>query len=175
MEGCKKRKLNGLLSKMYIPKNIYVGNTGKKGKGLFAKHFIKKGSMVFVFSKGKVLPIGKSTQNSLQINDRYDLESRPTHKFENLLNHSCNPNCYIKYGNSIKLIALRNIKAKEELSFNYNSAEYDLIRDKCSFNCYCGSKNCIGFIKGFKYLTSKQRKSIKSILAPYLRAKLTQK
>ena len=45
------------------------------------------------------------------------------------------------------IIATRNIKKGEEILYNYN---YDL-EDAFDNPCYCGSKNCIGYMVGEDY------------------------
>jgi hypothetical protein len=58
------------------------------------------------------------------------------------VNHSCNPNCESdQIDNRIYIIALRDLKAGEELLYDYClwDGEPD---DKAP--CYCGSANCRG-------------------------------
>ncbi len=90
--------------------------------------------------------------------------------FDDNLNHSCNPNCYIDFEN-LNLIALKDIKKGDELSFNYNTSEYDLIDQGCSFECRCGSENCIKEIKGFKFLSEGEKKEIIEFASPYIKRK----
>lgn len=64
-------------------------------------------------------------------------------------NHSCNPNCYVDkwvVGDKLRMgiFAERNIKAGEELVFNYNVDRYGADPQPC----YCGEPNCTGFIGG---------------------------
>ena len=67
-------------------------------------------------------------------------------------NHSCDPNCFFDT-TSMLLIALRDIVPYEELRFFYPSAEWDMDQP---FQCSCGSENCIGEVKGAKYLSKKE-------------------
>lgn len=58
------------------------------------------------------------------------------------VNHSCDPNCESdQIGNSIWILARRDIAANEELTYDYClwDAEPD---DEAP--CYCGTKNCRG-------------------------------
>lgn len=64
-------------------------------------------------------------------------------------NHSCNPNCYVDkwvIGDKLRMgiFAERNIKAGEELVFNYNVDRYGAEPQPC----YCDEPNCTGFIGG---------------------------
>ena len=50
----------------------------------------------------------------------------------------------------MKLVALKEIKTQEEMTFFYPSTEWKMTQ---TFNCYCGSKYCIGQIKGAAFLS----------------------
>jgi SET domain len=69
-------------------------------------------------------------------------------------NHSCDPNCFFDT-TTMLLVALRDIKPEEELNFFYPSAEWDM---DSPFICSCGSKDCIGEVRGAKYLAKGQVK-----------------
>ena len=52
------------------------------------------------------------------------------------INHSCRPNCYIDIKNGVIWIrAARNIRAGEELSYDYNTDGDGLIRCQCRPGC----------------------------------------
>jgi len=68
----------------------------------------------------------------------------------------------------LTLRTLRNIKKVEELTYNYNTTEFDIIK---KFKCECNSKNCFHKIEGFKYLTLEQKKKLKPFLSPFLKKK----
>jgi uncharacterized protein len=58
------------------------------------------------------------------------------------INHSCAPNCEPdEIGGRVYILALRNIKAGEELAYDYNMYDGDL-DDQAP--CNCGSKKCRG-------------------------------
>jgi len=67
-------------------------------------------------------------------------------------------------------VAKRNIKKGEELAFDYNTTEYDLVEmvEDCSFKCNCKSENCLGWVGGFVYLNQAQKLKLKKYLSPYL-------
>ena len=81
------------------------------------------------------------------------------------INHSCNPNAFFDIQKR-ELIALRDIQYGEEVVYNYNTTEYDMSHP---FICSCKNNNCIKEIKGFKYLTSNQKKELISYLSPHLK------
>jgi len=154
-----------------MPNSIEIKKSNS-GNGLFTKKLIKKGSIVFHFD-GKIGDDAHTNPESLQIDDDKFLESAT--KFHDFLNHSCEPNCYIGWEN-LNLIALRDIQIGEELSFNYNTSEYDLINSATpsSFKCKCNSKDCISEIKGFKYLTIEQKNKIQKFISPFLKNRFGQ-
>lgn len=152
---------------MYIPSSIKIKKS-HSGKGLLAKKTIKEGKTIFHFD-GRMGDGAHTNAEALQIDEYKFLES--TAKFDDFLNHSCNPNCYIDW-QTLNLIALKDIPKDEELSFNYNISEYDLLEGgNFTFKCKCGSKNCIGEVKGFKYLSSEQKKEIQKFIPPFLKNK----
>jgi hypothetical protein len=61
------------------------------------------------------------------------------------MNHSCDANCYIR---DRCVIALRAIEPGEELTFDYNSTEYEMAQP---FDCTCGSPKCAGQISGWRH------------------------
>lgn len=61
------------------------------------------------------------------------------------LNHSCEPNAEFV---GLDLVAIRQIKASEQITFDYNSTEYDL---SSPFECHCESDNCCGLVRGYRW------------------------
>jgi SET domain-containing protein len=77
------------------------------------------------------------------LNEHQDIDGDVEWNPARFLNHSCAPNCEAQFDeNRIWIIALRNIRAGEELTFNYG---FDL-EDYREYPCRCGSPECIGFI-----------------------------
>jgi hypothetical protein len=69
-------------------------------------------------------------------------------EFLQCINHSCNPNTFFDT-TAMRVVTLRPIKRGEELTWFYPSAEWEMAQ---SFQCFCGSPNCLGEIKGAAYL-----------------------
>jgi len=62
------------------------------------------------------------------------------------INHCCDPNCETdEFDEHIWIIALRDIAAGEELTYDYNL--YDGDEDDPAV-CQCGAKNCRGSMYG---------------------------
>lgn len=81
------------------------------------------------------------------------------------LNHSCEPSAWLR---GRELIALRDIRAQEDLSFDYNTTEWDMAEP---FACHCGSADCLGTVRGFAHLSPAQRERLPGA-APHLLARL---
>lgn len=77
------------------------------------------------------------------IDDEYDLDGNVEWNPARFINHTCAPNCEAEWDeNRIWIVALRDIPAGEELSFNYG---YDL-EDYREHPCRCGAAECVGYI-----------------------------
>lgn len=124
---------------------ITVKKAGKKGKGLFAFKDFRKGEKIYSYKKGKIVRatdinrLTKKEQDHLDKigRDVYEVIRFPAH----YVNHSCNPNIIEK---KRVAYALRNINKGEEITIDYNKMAYL----EHPFPCYCGSKNCKGFVYG---------------------------
>ena len=81
-------------------------------------------------------------------------------------NHSCDPNARLA---GRALVALRPIAAGEEITYNYNTSEWELAEP---FECRCGSPACERTIRGFRFLARQERERIKPMLAPHLLRRL---
>lgn len=87
---------------------------------------------------------------TVQLSETEHVELFP--EYLECINHSCEPNCFFDT-TTLQLIALKPIKVADELGFFYPSAEWDMDQ---SFTCNCGTKSCVGTVKGAKYLTDAQ-------------------
>jgi len=149
---------------MYVSDKIEVRET-KKGTSVFATDSFVEDEIVLEFEKNF---IKSPTRTSMQIDDGIYQECVDSEAVEIFFYHSCNPNGYINF-QDLTYRALNNIKKGAELSFNYNSTEWDMLE---RFQCQCKFENCYGQIHGFKYLNLQQKKELKPILSPFLRKKL---
>jgi len=133
---------------------IYIGKSSLHGKGLIASSNIKKGETIFTI-KGKKIKFLINTREQAKIAGLnwigYDknIWIDPI-DYGLYFNHSCNPNAAIK--GRVKVIALKNIKKDEEVTFDYSLSEADIF---WSIRCTCGSKNCRKVIKSIQFLPSK--------------------
>jgi SET domain len=88
---------------------------------------------------------------TVQIGEKQHIELLP-YALE-CVNHSCEPNAFFDTERR-QLICIKPITHREEITFFYPSAEWDM---GAPFDCHCGSVHCIGRVAGAKYLSALQR------------------
>ena len=77
------------------------------------------------------------------VTEEFDIDGAVDWNPARFINHSCAPNCEAQEEDEqIWIIALRDIRAGEELSFNYG---YDL-QDYEEHPCRCGAPQCLGYM-----------------------------
>ncbi len=153
-----------------------VINSKIHGLGVEATQTIKKGEPVGVLG-GIVVPKKQRTQYwkkeghvGIQMSDDFYIVPPSRHELEKygVYNHSCNPN--IGFGSeSIIFYAIRNIKPKEELVFDYAFCELDMPPFKCS----CGSKNCRKVIKPTDWKIKNLQKKYGQYFSPFIKEKFS--
>jgi SET domain-containing protein len=78
----------------------------------------------------------------VEFDNKLALDATDTDGAIKYINHSCNPNSYIRVAhNKVEFYSLREIKKGEELSANYGETHHD-----GKLKCNCGAKNCKGFL-----------------------------
>ena len=112
---------------------------------LFSLQTWQPGEIIANFSAGTISP--EPTYLTIQIDVGKHITLLP--EFLQYTNHSCAPNVFFDTG-LMQLVALREIFPGEELTFFYPSTEWQMTQ---KFQCYCGSPECIGLIRGAKYLS----------------------
>ena len=87
-----------------------------------------------------------------------------------LVRHSCEPTCGVLVRaneREIEVRALRPIQAGEEITFDYNTFEYEL--DLGGGPCLCGAAKCRGRVPGYKHVAAEVRARYGEYVAEYLR------
>ena len=119
------------------------------GSGGFARLDIAAGARIVEYLGRKIDKQESLRQCELDnpyifsITEEYDLDGNVEWNPARLLNHSCGPNAEAQdFDERIWIVALRDIAAGEEITFNYN---YDL-QDYREHPCRCGAANCVGYI-----------------------------
>lgn len=113
-------------------------------KALYSLVAFKKGDVISSFSAEETLSY--PTYLTVQTEKNTHITLSPS--YLQYINHSCSPNVFFDT-TKMQVIALRQIEAKEELTFFYPSTEWEMTQ---SFNCFCGSQNCLRTIKGAKFI-----------------------
>ncbi|HSW27972.1 MAG TPA: SET domain-containing protein-lysine N-methyltransferase [Longimicrobiales bacterium] len=79
------------------------------------------------------------------------------------LNHSCEPNAHLR---GIELVALVDVPEGDEVTFDYNTTEWDMARP---FDCRCRTPSCVGVVRGYRHLDESARARLHPFLASHLR------
>ena len=95
--------------------------------------------------------------------DEEELHRAPERYIWCFLNHDCDPNAYFR-GHT--LLALRSVSVGEELSFDYNTTEWDMAEP---FQCWCDAVPGAHHIRGFKYLSQERRTALTPFLGSWLK------
>lgn len=114
--------------------------------------------------------VSRPSRHSIQLDEHTHIEVTGDVSLEQLMahhpwqftNHSCEPNTRLA---GRALVALRAVRAGDEITYNYNTSEWELAEP---FECRCGSADCERTIRGFKYLGAAERGRIRPLLAPHL-------
>ena len=113
-------------------------------KALTVSRDVKAGEVVV--SLAESVPVPKKSRYSVQVGANDHIILKPDDcKF---LNHSCDPNVFLDTEN-LQLVALKDLKVGEYLTFFYPSTEWDMAEP---FKCVCESKNCLKEIRGAKFI-----------------------
>jgi len=114
----------------YIGEKITKSEGNKRSAERIKKYLYKKNEgSVYIF----------------ELNKKYDIDGTPSYNKARYINHSCNPNCEVDIiNNQIWIIAIKNIKKDNELSYDYGYPFDE--SDYTDHVCKCGSHNCIGYI-----------------------------
>jgi hypothetical protein len=118
-------------------------------RSLFSKQAFEPNEVISNFSWDEVFET--PTYLTVQIGENKHIELKPL--FLECVNHSCEPNAFFDVTNK-QLVCLKPINNGEEITFFYPSAEWNMDQP---FECLCGSKACIGFVRGALHLNEKQR------------------
>lgn len=136
---------------------VKIKGSDIEGKGVFATVDMKNGEWLLDMDDSHVV----EDMNSLtQYQREYECDWLGDGKTilmkapEKHINHSCDPNTYVKTENNIrKVIAMKDIRADEEITYDYAiNGYYD-----SDILCRCGSKNCRGTLSPNFFKLSRER------------------
>ena len=127
----------------------HQASSGIHGTGCYARRNIGSGTRIIEYVGEKITKaesLRRCEQNNQYIfglDDEFDLDGNVPWNPARFINHSCAPNCEAELdAGRVWIVALRDIKAGEELTYNYS---YDLV-DYRQHPCRCGAPGCVGFI-----------------------------
>jgi SET domain-containing protein len=134
------------------------------GMGGFARADISAGRRVIEYVGEKISKresLARCERNNeyiFALDEAWDLDGNVSWNPARFLNHSCEPNCEARLEEGrIWLVAVRKIKAGEELTFNYG---YDL-EDYREHPCRCGAGGCVGFIVAEEHFEHVRRQGLR--------------
>jgi SET domain-containing protein len=119
------------------------------GLGGFAKQDLPNGTPLIEYVGEKIAKdesarrCGSNNEYIFSLDDQYDIDGKVDWNLARFINHSCAPNCEAEVREGrIWIVAARDIRAGEELTFNYG---FDL-EDYRNYPCRCGAPDCVGYI-----------------------------
>jgi uncharacterized protein len=120
-----------------------------EGKGAFALEAIPARKKIGelrgeVISKRKARKLAEQQKRIaiVELDDHWALNATDTEAPLKYINHSCQPNTYMRViAKRVEFYALRAIAVKEELTCNYGETHHD-----GKLQCNCGAKGCKGFL-----------------------------
>lgn len=152
------------------PRVHVVGVLGQRG--VVASEPIPTGEVVLLVNG---MTTDRPSRYSIQVGEHEHVDLPPDvdparsavdHPWQ-FLNHSCAPNARL-VGRTV--VAARPIGAGDEVTFDYNTTEYDMASP---FECRCGAKGCNGRrIAGYRHLAPDLRRALLPFLTDALRARL---
>lgn len=119
------------------------------GTGGFVKTPLRQGQLVIEYVGERITKAQSIERCRLgneyifHLDEETDLDGKVEWNTARFLNHSCEPNCEAELiEGRIWIVALRNLKEGEEVTFDYG---YDL-EDYRHHPCCCGTPSCVGYI-----------------------------
>jgi SET domain-containing protein len=144
--------LEGVCNFMTI--QVRVGPSRIDGLGLFAAQDIPKGTRIIQYigekisSRERARRLAAGNVYIFHLTYRYAIDGQTLDNTARYINHSCAPNCEVeKTSDTIWIVALRDIAAGEELSYNYGYDASNYQENPCN----CGAPNCCGYILAHEY------------------------
>ena len=119
----------------------YRVGRSRTGLGLFATKPIKKGTKIIRYF-GPLLDCKKKKDDAIEnkylfeLNNRWTIDGSVRENIARYINHACAPNCYTQViGDTIWIIAAKNIRKGEELSYDYSTDGEGTISCRCRPDC----------------------------------------
>lgn len=150
-------------------RRIQTRRSGVHGKGVFALNDLAEGETLIEYV-GEIISWKEALRRHphdpkdpnhtfyFHMDEDHVIDAKHGGNSSRWINHSCKPNCEADENDGRVFIkALRNIKAGEELFYDYGliiDAKYTK-KLKAEYPCWCGAKNCRGTLLAPKDKDSK--------------------
>jgi hypothetical protein len=145
--------------------NIRIGPSPIHGQGGFATRFMPRGARVGEYAGERITKAESLRRCEAQnwfifgLDDEFDLDGNVEWNPARFLNHSCAPNSEaVCEDGRVWIVALRDIRPGEEITFNYG---YDLA-DYEEHPCRCGAPECAGYIVAEDFFTQIRNWTVES-------------
>lgn len=133
---------------------LALSEAGSKGIGVFATRGFRRGDRILSF-RGPLLPTETIDDFTRTIQVDAGLFLGASGGVDDFVNHSCDPNCGVRSDPPrLALVALRDIEADEEITFDYSTC---LLDEPPLEGCGCGTGRCRGRIGPFPELPARAR------------------
>jgi SET domain-containing protein len=133
---------------------VRVDTSRIAGQGLFAEQDMRQGTKIIRYIGEKITHeesdrrLAAGNVYIFGLDERFAIDGSTDKNTARFINHACDPNCQTEqFGNTIWIVAIRDIEAGEELTYNYGYEG----NDEPAEPCHCGAKNCCGSILGPQY------------------------
>jgi SET domain-containing protein len=159
----------------YLSPKTRVGPSPIEGQGLFARRRIRKGEIVaikggHVYDARTLARIKRRVAASyIQITDGFFIGARTAAEVRGnkmFLNHSCAPNVGVR--GQIVFVALRDIRAGEELTYDWAMEENARDRTRCR----CGTRRCRRVLTGRDWRIPRLQRRYRGYFSSYLEDKI---
>ena len=168
---------NNMGIKSYISPKAGFKKSRIHGLGLFAVKPIRKGEIVaikggHIFHENEIRRMeAESDESYIQIEDEFYIGAMNKQEVKGnklFLNHSCDPNLGIR--GQITFVAMRNIKAGQELTYDW--AVENAWKGVWKLKCNCGAKNCRRYLRGRDWQLGHLQKKYKGFFSAYIQEKI---
>jgi hypothetical protein len=159
----------------YLSPKTRIGRSRIHGRGLFARMAIRKGEIVAI-KGGHVLDRralarvkGRIAESYIQIDDAFFIGAATAAEVRRnklFINHSCAPNLGIR--GEITFVALRAIRAGEELTYDWAMEENSLARTQCR----CGARTCRRVLRGSDWTDPALQRRYRGYFSAYIQARI---
>lgn len=134
--------------KLKLDPKLEIKPSPIEGCGCFARVHIPRGKKIAEYTGEKISNsearrrAGRRRLRICEVNDRWSLDGSRGGNGTHYINHSCEPNSYMKIiYDHILVLALRDIRPGEEVTIDYHSTLHS-DRKRCT----CGAPSCRGTI-----------------------------